>query len=70
MIAVNESITLEGFLELPGTKPVCEYVNGKIFDKPMPKSRHSLLQSSLCSKERCEQAIEDCLCFSGDALYF
>jgi Uma2 family endonuclease len=48
MIGVSESITLEDFLELPETKPVGEYINGKAFEKPMPKSRHSLLQSELC----------------------
>jgi Uma2 family endonuclease len=48
MIAVTGSLTLEEFLELPETKPVCEYINGKIFEKPMPKSRHSLLQSEFC----------------------
>jgi Uma2 family endonuclease len=48
MIAVPDSLALEDFLKLPETKPVCEYINGKVFEKPMPKSKHSLLQSELC----------------------
>jgi Uma2 family endonuclease len=48
MIAVIRYLTLEEFLEIPETKPVREYINSKVCEKPMPKSRHSLLQSELC----------------------
>jgi Uma2 family endonuclease len=48
MIAVADLLTLEDFLKRPETKPVCEYINGKVFEKPMPKSKQSLLQSELC----------------------
>jgi Uma2 family endonuclease len=37
--------TLEEFLTLPETKPASEYIDGKIIQKPMPKGRHSILQS-------------------------
>jgi len=40
-------ITLEQFLQLPETKPASEYIDGKIIQKPMPKGRHSRLQSKL-----------------------
>ncbi len=32
---------------MPETKPAREYVNGAIVDKPMPKGKHSRLQSRL-----------------------
>jgi Uma2 family endonuclease len=38
-------ITLEEFLNLPETKPANEYMDGQIIQKPMPKGRHSILQS-------------------------
>lgn len=40
-------LTLDKFLELPETKPASEYIDGKIYQKPMPKSRHSRLQGKL-----------------------
>jgi len=43
------SITLEAFLALPETKPASEYIDGEIIQKPMPKARHSRLQSKLTS---------------------
>jgi Uma2 family endonuclease len=45
--AASETITLEKFLQLPETKPAQEYIKGKISPKPMPKGRHSRLQSKL-----------------------
>jgi Uma2 family endonuclease len=38
-------ITLEEFLKLPETKPASEYIDGQIIQKPMPKGRHSIIQS-------------------------
>ncbi len=49
MVAVTQPITLEEFLALPETKPASEYIDGKIFQKPMPKRKHSLLHSELCT---------------------
>ena len=45
--ALPKTITLEEFLKLPETKPASEYLDGNIIQKPMPKSRHSRLQSKL-----------------------
>ena len=41
--------TLEEFLKLPETKPAQEYIDGKIYHKPMPQGKHSTLQSELIS---------------------
>jgi Uma2 family endonuclease len=43
----SKPLTLEEFLRLPETKPASEYIDGKIVQKPMPKARHSRLQSKL-----------------------
>lgn len=43
----SKKLTLEEFLKLPETKPGSEYIDGKIVQKPMPKTRHSRLQSKL-----------------------
>jgi Uma2 family endonuclease len=48
MVAVLPSLTLEGFLELPETKPASEFLNGEIIQKPMPQGEHSILQGRLC----------------------
>ncbi|HEY9708797.1 MAG TPA: Uma2 family endonuclease [Oculatellaceae cyanobacterium] len=40
-------LTLEEFLAQPETEPASEYINGKIYQKPIPQGEHSLLQSSL-----------------------
>ncbi|MBW4646862.1 MAG: Uma2 family endonuclease [Goleter apudmare HA4340-LM2] len=41
--------TLEEFLKLPETKPASEYIDGKIYQKPMPQGKHSTLQIELAS---------------------
>lgn len=43
----SQTIVLEEFLKLPETKPASEYIDGKIIQKPMPKTRHSRLQGKL-----------------------
>lgn len=43
----SKSITLEGFLALPETKPASEYIDGKIIQKPMPQGEHSTIQGEL-----------------------
>jgi Uma2 family endonuclease len=43
----EKTVTLEEFLQLPETKPASEYIQGEIIQKPMPKGRHSRLQSKL-----------------------
>ncbi|NEQ95182.1 MAG: Uma2 family endonuclease [Cyanothece sp. SIO2G6] len=47
VVANTGPLTLEAFLALPETKPASEYINGQIIQKPMPKTRHSRLQSKL-----------------------
>ncbi|PIG93345.1 Uma2 family endonuclease [Gloeocapsopsis sp. IPPAS B-1203] len=49
MTSTTSKITLAEFLKLPETKPASEYINGEIVQKPMPKGRHSRLQSKLCA---------------------
>jgi len=41
--------SLEAFLKLPETTPACEYSNGEIVQKPIPKGKHSRLQLRLCN---------------------
>lgn len=38
-------LSLAEFLQLPETKPASEYINGQIYQKPMPKGKHSRLQT-------------------------
>ncbi|MEM1310331.1 MAG: Uma2 family endonuclease [Cyanobacteria bacterium P01_H01_bin.153] len=40
-------LTLQEFLQQPETKPASEYIDGHIVQKPMPKGKHSLLQTRL-----------------------
>lgn len=40
-------ITLAEFLELPETKPASEYIDDRIFQKPMPQGQHSIFQRQL-----------------------
>jgi Uma2 family endonuclease len=46
---VNKPITLEEFLKLPETKPASEFIDGSIYQKPMPQGKHSRLQLKLCN---------------------
>jgi len=48
--APESEITLEEFLKIPEAKPANEYINGKIYQKPMPDVEHSTLQGELTSK--------------------
>ena len=40
--------TIDGFLALPETQPVSEFIHGQITQKPMPQGEHSLLRGTLC----------------------
>jgi Uma2 family endonuclease len=42
-------ITLDRFLGQPETKPVNEYIDGSIHQKPMPQGQHSRLQLKFCN---------------------
>lgn len=43
----SKNLTLEEFLKLPETKPSSEYRDGKITQKPIPKGKHSTIQTEL-----------------------
>ena len=47
-IALPPTLTLEEFLKLPETKPGSEFIEGRIYQKPMPQGKHSRLQFKLC----------------------
>ncbi|MBW4514457.1 MAG: Uma2 family endonuclease [Timaviella obliquedivisa GSE-PSE-MK23-08B] len=47
-IALSPALTLEEFLNLPETKPASEFIEGRIYQKPMPQGKHSRLQFKLC----------------------
>ncbi len=44
---VNTSLTLDEFLAMPETKPASEFVDGEVWQKPMPQGKHSAVQSEL-----------------------
>lgn len=46
---LHQQITLEEFLKLPETKPASEFIDGHIYQKPMPQGKHSRLQLQLCN---------------------
>ena len=43
----SKLLTLDEFLQQPETKPVSEYIDGKIIQKPMPQGEHSVIQTDL-----------------------
>jgi Uma2 family endonuclease len=43
-------LSLAEFLELPETKSASEYIDGAIYQKPMPKGKHSRLQTRLSAE--------------------
>ena len=44
---LSSNLSLEEFLRLPETEPASEYVDGQIYQKPIPQGEHSTLQSFL-----------------------
>jgi len=46
-LAKEQTLSLEAFLSLPETEPASEYAHGIISPKPMPKGKHSRLQTRL-----------------------
>ncbi len=46
---LQKPIALEEFLKLPETKPASEFINGHIYQKPMPQGKHSRIQLKLCN---------------------
>ncbi len=72
MTTTTQPLTLEEFLHLPETKPASEYISGQVFQKPMPKSRHSRLQIKACNainnvteKEKIAYAFPELRCTFG-----
>lgn len=47
IIDSTAKISLAEFLQLPETKPASEYINGQVYQKPMPQGEHSILQGGL-----------------------
>ncbi len=43
------NLSLEEFLKLPETKPASEYIDGIIYQKPMPQGKHSIIQIRLAT---------------------
>lgn len=50
MTFITSINSLQEFLKRPETKPVCEYIEGKIVEKPMQKGKHSRLQLKICNQ--------------------
>jgi len=51
VLSITKSqMSLAEFLQLPETKPASEYIQGEIEQKPMPKGKHSILQTRLVTK--------------------
>jgi Putative restriction endonuclease len=46
-IQTTAELSLADFLELPETKPTREYIDGQIYPKPIPKGKHSVIQTML-----------------------
>lgn len=47
--ATTLPVSLEEFLKQPETKPASEYINGQIYQKPMPQGKYSIVQTRLSS---------------------
>ena len=50
MTIATARLTVAEFLKLPETKPASECIEGEIIQKPLPKTKHSLLQSKACNE--------------------
>lgn len=48
-LIADKIISLEEFLQLPETKPAQEYFDNQITQKPMPQSKHSIIQVELAT---------------------
>lgn len=47
---ISCDFSLAEFLKLPETKPAKEYIDGCIYQKPMPQGKHSRIQTCLSRK--------------------
>ncbi|MGE5655202.1 MAG: Uma2 family endonuclease [Actinomycetota bacterium] len=50
LIKALSKLSLADFLKLPETQPASEYSDGQIYQKPMPKGKHSRLQTRLSTE--------------------
>ncbi len=64
---------IEEFLAMPETKPSLEYFRGKVIQKPMPKGKHSRIQTELAAAinnklqpEKIAVAFSELRCTFGD----
>ncbi|UBF23834.1 Uma2 family endonuclease [Kovacikia minuta CCNUW1] len=46
----SPTLSLEEFLRQPETKPASEYIDGRVYQKPMPQGKHSRLQTRFPSE--------------------
>lgn len=67
-------ISLAEFLQLPETKPASEYINGQVYQKPMPQGEHSLIQTDLSAAinrigkpQKLALALTELRCTFGDS---
>lgn len=68
-----KALTLAEFLQLPETKPAAEYLDGQIFQKPMPQGKHSAIQGEfvpainhIVKPQRMARAFPELRCTFGD----
>lgn len=45
--SLPKPLSLQGFLALPESQPAHEYIDGRVFPKPMPQGQPSTLQIEL-----------------------
>jgi len=50
MVILSSNVSLTEFLQLPETKPASEYIDEKIYQKPMPQGKHSRIQTRLSTE--------------------
>lgn len=63
---LTPALTLTDFLQLSETQPASEYINGQIFQKPMPQGKHSVLQTQLSTViNSALQSVQVAWAFSG-----
>lgn len=70
---IEKKLTLKEFLQLPETKPASEYIEGEIYQKPMPQAKHSRIQTKLViaienivSKNQVASAFTELRCTFGN----
>ena len=69
----TNNLSIEEFLALPETKPASEYIDGQIYQKPMPQFQHSTFQieiataiNLICKPQKLAFAFPELRCNFGD----